>query len=312
MDLSVVLPVYNEAPNLDALHTELTDALVNIGLQYEIIYVDDGSKDASFSLLKKIKENDANVRVIRFRRNFGQTAALAAGFDHAAGEIIITLDADRQNDPRDIPKLLDKIKEGYDLVNGWRFDRKDPFLSRKLPSMIANKIISTTTDVKLNDYGCTLKAFTKDVAKNIELYGEMHRFIPAIASWMGVSIGEVKVNHRPRVAGTSKYGISRTLRVVLDLITVKFLLSYSVRPLQFFGLIGIASGGVGLLIALYLTVQKLFFDMSLADRPILLLAVLLIFMGLQFITFGLLGEMQTRTYHESQNKPIYVIREVLS
>lgn len=311
MDLSVVLPVFNEEDNLNPLYEELKEVLSGMQTEYEVVFVDDGSTDRTPAILKELKDADEHVRVIRFRRNFGQTAALAAGFDHAEGEVIVTLDADRQNDPRDIPKLVDKLKEGYDLVNGWRYFRQDPFVSRRLPSMIANKIISFTTDVKLHDYGCTLKAFTREVARNLGLYGEMHRFIPAIASWMGISIAEVKVNHRPRVSGVSKYGISRTIRVVLDLITVKFLLSYSGRPLQFFGLFGLICGAAGLVISAIMAVQRMFFDVPLADRPLLLLGILLIFMGLQFITFGLLGELQTRAYHEAQNKPIYVIREIL-
>lgn len=312
MKISVVLPVFNEEENLEPLYEELKLALTSLELEYEVIFIDDGSKDNSFNVLSKLHDRDKTVKVVQFRRNFGQTAALAAGFDHADGDIIVTLDADRQNDPNDIGLLVKKItEEGYDFVNGWRHKRKDPFLLRRLPSLIANKIISFTTDVKLHDYGCTLKAFTSDVAKNIELYGEMHRFIPAIASWMGVNIVEVKVNHRPRVAGVSKYGISRTFRVVLDLITVKFLLKYSSSPLQFFGLFGVVCGMVGFLISLYLTIQKIFFGVALADRPLLLLAVLLIFMGFQFITIGLLAELQIRTYHEAQNKPTYVVRNIL-
>lgn len=310
-ELSVVIPVYNEEENLRPLYEELREVLDGLKRQSEILFVDDGSRDRSLEILKEIKATDPRVKIIRFRRNFGQTAAMAAGFDHARGEIVVTLDADRQNDPRDIPKLLAEIDRGYDLVSGWRHRRQDGFLLRRLPSILANKLISATTDVKLHDYGCTLKAFRREVVKNIELYGEMHRFIPAIASWMGVTISEVKVNHRPRTAGHSKYGISRTIRVILDLITVKFLLSYSSRPLQFFGLFGLICGAAGFGIALWLTIQKLFFGVGLGNRPILLFAVLLIFIGLQFITFGLLGEMQTRLYHEAQNKPIYVIREIL-
>ncbi len=226
------------------------------------------------------------------------------------GDIIVTLDADLQNDPADIPQLLSKLEEGYDLVNGWRFDRKDPFINRRLPSIIANKIISFTTNVKLNDYGCTLKALKKDVIKNMRLYGEMHRFIPAIASGMGVSIAEVKVNHRARRFGDSKYGISRTIRVVLDLITVKFLLSYATRPIQIFGLMGFISGTIGFGTALYLTIQRQIYSIPMANRPLLLLAILLIFMGLQFISLGLIAELQARTYHESQNKQIYSIRKI--
>lgn len=309
MDISVVIPVFNEEDNIERLHAELTDSLGNLDRDYEILYVDDGSRDASLERLKKIRERDPAARLISFRKNFGQTAALSAGFDHAQGEVVITMDGDLQNDPADIPLLLEKIDEGYDLVSGWRFDRKDKWLSRRLPSILANKLISWATDVNLNDYGCTLKAIRKEVVKNITLYGELHRFIPAVASWMGVRIAEVKVNHRPRVAGVSKYGISRVIRVLLDLITVKFLLSYSGRPIQFFGLPGLLSGILGGLIAVYLTVQKLVFNVPLGDRPLLLLAVLLIIVGIQFIVFGLLGELQIRTYHESLNKPIYFIKE---
>ncbi|MDH3469627.1 MAG: glycosyltransferase family 2 protein, partial [Gammaproteobacteria bacterium] len=288
-----------------------TEVMTDIALDYEIIFVDDGSDDGSLDILKEIRTADRHIKIVSFRRNFGQTAALAAGFEYAGGDVLVTLDADRQNDPRDIPLLLEKINEGYDLVNGWRFDRQDDYLSRKLPSMLANKLISWTTDVQLHDYGCTLKAIRRDVAKHITLYGELHRFIPAIASWMGVSIAEVKVNHRPRVEGDSKYGISRTFRVFLDLITVKFLLSYSGRPIHFFGIPGLLSGAVGFIMALYLSIERLFFGVALSDRPVLLLAVLLMLIGVQFIVFGLLGELQIRTYHESQNKRIFVTKELV-
>ncbi len=309
--LSIVLPVFNEEENLERVDGEIHEAVAALGLDYEVIYVDDGSTDSSYECLAALQEKDNRVIVVRFRRNFGQTAAMAAGFDVARGEVIITMDADGQNDPRDIGKLLDKINEGYDLVCGWRHQRKDRFFGRRLPSVIANKVISFTTDVKLHDYGCTLKAFRNEVVRHVALYGEMHRFIPAIASWMGVRIAEVKVNHRPRTRGVSKYGISRTFRVILDLITVKYLLSYSSRPLQFFGFFGLISSGLGSLMLLYLTVQRFYLEVPLANRPALLLAVLLIFAGLQFITMGLLAEMQTRTYHEAQNKSVYVIKDIL-
>lgn len=309
MNVSVVIPVFNEADNLERLHDELRQAMEGLGREYEILFIDDGSSDGSLERLKRIRDTDSNAKLISFRKNFGQTAALSAGFDHARGDIVITMDADLQNDPADIPLLLSKIEEGYDLVSGWRHDRKDRWFSRRLPSILANKLISWATDVKLNDYGCTLKAIRKEVVKNITLYGELHRFIPAIASWMGVRISEVKVNHRARVAGESKYGISRVIRVLLDLVTVKFLLSYSGRPLQFFGLPGLFCGSVGGAIAAYLTFQKLVFDVALGDRPLLLLAILLIIVGIQFIVFGLLGELQIRTYHESLDKPIYFIKE---
>ena len=310
IDLSVVLPVFNEQDNIVDLHGEIVKVLDALDQTSEVIYVDDGSDDNTLSHLTGLLEQDKRIVIAEFRRNFGQTAAMAAGFDLARGKVIITMDADRQNDPADIPKLIDKINEGYDLVSGWRYDRKDGYWFRLLPSKIANQLISYITDVKLHDYGCSLKAFRFDVAKQISLYGEMHRFIPAIASWMGVKIAEVKVNHRARVAGVSKYGISRTFRVILDLITVKFLLSYSSKPLQFFGSIGMVSSAMGVLIGLYLSIQKLFFDQAISDRPLLLLAVLLIFIGLQFVTVGLLAELMTRTYHEAQDKPIYNIRNL--
>jgi glycosyltransferase involved in cell wall biosynthesis len=311
LKISIVLPVFNEEENLHDLNTEIAGVVENMDMDYEIIYIDDGSTDRSFEILNELRQQNANIKIIQFRRNFGQTAGLAAGFDHATGDVIITMDSDRQNDPNDIPMMLDKINQGYDLVSGWRFDRQDAWLSRKLPSKLANGLISTITGVKLHDYGCSLKAFRKEVIENIRLYGEMHRFIPAIASWMGVRIAEVKVNHRARVAGTSKYGISRTFRVILDLITVKFLLQYSARPIHFFGGIGMVSGVVGFLIAFVMAIQKFFFDVPMGDRPLLLLAVLLMFIGLQFITFGLLGELMTRTYHEAQNKPVYVVRQMI-
>lgn len=311
MDISIVLPVYNEEANLRPLYEELKSVLRGLGNSYEVVFIDDGSEDKSFNILKEISASDSKVKIIRFRKNFGQTAALSAGFKHSRGGIIITMDSDRQNDPRDISLLISKIEEGFDLVNGWRHRRKDGFILRRFPSILANKLISITTDVYLKDYGCTLKAFKREVVENLQLYGEMHRFIPAIASWMGVNITEVKVNHRPRVAGQSKYGISRTVRVLLDLITVKFLLSYSNRPLQFFGTFGLIFSLIGFGISLFMVIQKLFFSVPMGDRPLLFLAVLTIFTGLQFITIGLLAELQTRTYHESQNKPIYAIREIL-
>jgi glycosyltransferase involved in cell wall biosynthesis len=310
LDLSVVLPVYNEQDNIVELHAEIAAALDTMDITAEVIYVDDGSSDETLIRLKALHETDDRIVVVEFRRNFGQTAAMSAGFDFARGKVIVTMDADRQNDPADIPKLLTKIDEGYDLVSGWRFDRKDGYWLRLFPSKIANKLISYITGVKLHDYGCSLKAFRFDVAKQISLYGEMHRFIPAIASWIGVKIAEVKVNHRARTAGESKYGISRAFRVILDLITVKFLLSYSSKPLQFFGSIGMASSALGVFIGLYLTVQKFMYDQPISDRPLLLLCILLVFIGLQFITVGLLAELMTRTYHEAQDKPIYNVRNL--
>ncbi len=311
LDLSIVIPLLNEEENIPELYRELSEVLTELDKEYEILFVDDGSTDSSLQLLSGLQEKDPRVVVVSFRRNFGQTAAMAAGFDYARGEIIITMDADLQNDPRDIPRLLAKMNEGFDVVTGWRYDRKDPFINRRLPSMIANRIISRTTGVNLHDYGCTLKAFRREVIKTIKLYGEMHRFIPAIASGMGISIAEVKVNHRARRFGSSKYGISRTFRVILDLLTVKFLLSYSTRPIHVFGMFGLASSGLGVLIGLILIIQRQFFGVPMGDRPMLLLAILLLFMGVQFITIGLLAELQARTYHESQNKPIYYVQQIL-
>ncbi len=310
MLLSVVIPLLNEEGNIPLLYEELKEVLNTIGEEYEILFIDDGSTDRSLKLLQDLQNQDSRVVVVSFRKNFGQTAAMAAGFDYARGDVIITMDADLQNDPKDIPRLLEQIAAGNDVVTGWRFDRKDTFINRRLPSIIANKIISKTTGVNLHDYGCTLKAFRKEVIKNVKLYGEMHRFIPAIASGMGIDFTEVKVNHRVRRFGTSKYGISRTIRVILDLLTVKFLLSYSTRPIQVFGLMGVVSGGLGFVIALIMTLQRQFFGIPLSDRPLLFLAVLLIFIGIQFISLGLIAELQARTYHESQNKPVYHIKKV--
>ncbi len=311
MDLSIVVPIYNEEENIPLLYAEIQEVLDNSSYSYELICVDDGSSDRSVAVLEELSAKDDRVVVIELRRNFGQTAAMSAGFDHARGEIIVTMDGDLQNDPHDIPGMVEKLNAGYDVVTGWRFDRKDPFISRKLPSMMANKLISWITGVGLHDYGCTLKAFRKEVTENIRLYGEMHRFIPAIASGMGISFTEVKVNHRARRFGTSKYGITRTIRVVLDLLTVKFLLSYATRPLHVFGTVGVISGGLGVLMAFVMTLQRFFAGVGLADRPLLLLAVLLIFMGIQFVTMGLLAELVVRTYHESQHKPIYYVRRII-
>jgi len=311
VDISIVVPIYNEEENIQALYVELKGVLSELSLSSELIFVDDGSSDRSLVLLEEIQAGDSSVEVISFRKNFGQTAAMTAGFDHAHGDIIITMDGDMQNDPHDIPKLIEKLNKGYDVVTGWRFHRKDPFLSRRLPSKIANKLISWITGVSLHDYGCTLKAFRREVTENIRLYGEMHRFIPAIASGMGISFTEIKVNHRPRRFGESKYGISRTIRVVLDLMTVKFMLSYATRPLHIFGIFGFVASTLGFLLVMIMTIQRQFYGVPLADRPLLLLAVLLIFMGVQFITIGLLAELVVRTYHESQRKPIYHIRKII-
>jgi len=310
IELSVVIPIRNEAPSLEELHRELTETLRAWGRSYEVIIVDDGSTDESFDILARLQAIDPALRVIRLRRNFGQTAAFAAGFDYARGRLIATADGDLQNDPRDIPAMVDSLERGYDIVCGWRRERKDAFFSRRLPSMIANRVISSATGVALHDYGCSLKVFRAEVVKSLKLYGEMHRFLPAIASEQGVTIKEMPVGHRPRRHGRSKYGIGRTVRVILDLLTVKFLLSYSTRPLQIFGLIGLTMAFLGGVISAWLAFQRLIGAESLANRPILFLGILLIITGVQLVTLGLLAEMQARTYHESQNKPTYAIREI--
>jgi glycosyltransferase involved in cell wall biosynthesis len=310
-ELSVVIPVLNESPNIEDLYNELTTSLVGGGRSYEIIIVDDGSTDETFAKLSSLQSRDPHLRIIRFRRNFGQTAAFAAGFAFARGRLVVTADGDRQNDPADIRQMADELeREQLDIVCGWRRDRKDKMITRRLPSILANHLISWATGVKLHDYGCSLKVFRSEVVKPLRIYGEMHRFLPAIASQFGVRIGEMEVNHRPRTAGASKYGLSRTVRVVLDLLTVKFLLNYSTRPLQIFGLFGIIAGVLGSGILGYLGYVRLFASQSIADRPLLLLGMLLVFIGVQLLTFGLLAELLARTYYESQNKPVYAIREI--
>jgi glycosyltransferase involved in cell wall biosynthesis len=307
--LTVVIPVLNEAENLPILAERLTDALEKLGRTYEIIIIDDGSRDASFTILTDLARTNPHLRVVRLRRNFGQTAAFSAGFDRARGEVVVTLDADLQNDPADIGMLLERIDAGYDVVSGWRAHRQDPFLNRRLPSIIANWIISRVTGVHLHDFGCSLKAYRTEVLSEIRLYGELHRFIPAIASWQGVAVTELPVHHAPRQFGKSKYGIGRTLRVILDLITIRFLLSYGTRPMQIFGLFGLILSGLGMLTGVYLTYTKLVYNESIGNRPLLLLAVLLIVVGMQLISMGLVGELVVRTYYETQSKPIYVVRE---
>ena len=310
-DISVVIPVRNEAPALAELYRELTDTLGAWNRSYELIVIDDGSTDESFEILSRLQASDPRLRVIRFRRNFGQTAAFAAGFDHARGRVIVTSDGDLQNDPRDIPALVEELDSGYDIVCGWRKDRKDAFLSRRLPSMIANRLISIATGVRLHDYGCSLKVFRAEVVKPLKLYGEMHRFLPAIASEQGVAIAEVVVRHRPRQHGHSKYGIGRTIRVIFDLMTVKFLLSYATRPLQIFGPIGLGIALIGSIMGAWLVFQRLIGVATAGWLALLFLSILLIVTGGQLVTLGLLAELQARTYHESQNKATYVIREVL-
>jgi glycosyltransferase involved in cell wall biosynthesis len=312
VELSVVIPLFNEEESVEPLSTQLQEALESLERNYEIIVVDDGSTDRSFELLKGLHAQDKRLKVIRFRRNFGQTAAFAAGFEHAQGQVVVTMDADLQNDPADIPRLLEKLEEGYDVVSGWRVERwKSAWLTRRLPSVVANRLISETTGVHLHDYGCSLKAYRSEVVKNINLYGELHRFIPAMASWMGVSVTEIPVHYQPRQFGRSKYGLSRTIKVILDLLTVRFLLSYATRPIHIFGSLGLAMSGLGGILGLYLSVVKLALGQDIGSRPLLLLAILLMVLGVQMITMGLLGELVVRTYHESQGKRIYVVREIL-
>jgi glycosyltransferase involved in cell wall biosynthesis len=312
VDLSIVVPIYNEEENISPLHDSIVAALADLPLEYEIIFVDDGSIDNSFTLLTKIARQERRVKVIRFRRNFGQTAAMVAGFAAAKGKVLVPMDGDLQNDPADIPRLLEKIEEGFDVVSGWRKDRMDAFLNRKLPSIMANLFISRLTGVHLHDYGCTLKAYRREVLEEINLYGEMHRFVPALASQVGAKMTEIPVNHRHRLHGVSKYGLSRTMRVILDLVTVKFLLNYSTKPIQIFGKMGIytlitafVSGGT----TLYM---KFFENTSMNRNPLFILTALLFFMGIQFIMLGLLGELNARTYYEAQGKHIYVVRETVN
>ena len=309
MDVSIVVPIFNEEENIPVLCETIRAALDGSGLQYEVILADDGSLDGSFEQLAAVARSDSRFKVIRLRRNFGQTAAMAAGFDAAVGKVIIPMDGDLQNDPADIPRLLEKIGEGYDVVSGWRKDRRDTFINRKLPSMLANSLISRMTGVYLHDYGCTLKAYRRDVIEGINLYGEMHRFVPALASQVGARVAELPVRHHPRRFGTSKYGISRTMRVVLDLMTVTFLLSYSTKPIQLFGKWGIYTLLAGCLSGGATIYMKLFEGMSMNRNPLFILTAFLLFMGIQFIVLGLLGELNARTYYEAQGKPIYAVRE---
>ena len=309
-EVSVVVPLLNEQDNIGPLYEQITETLTDV-YDYEIIFVDDGSSDNSFDILAKLQKTDARIRVICFRKNFGQTAALSAGFAHARGKVIVAIDADLQNDPADIPKMLDRLDEGFDVVSGWRKKRHDNAVTRLLPSKIANWLIAKITGVKLHDFGCTLKVYRREVLAEMKLYGEMHRFIPALASWSGARIAEMVVNHRPRTAGTAKYGLGRTLKVILDLITVKFLGSYSTKPIYIFGGLGLASG-IGAIASGWIVVyQKIENDFAMNRNPLLVLTALLITATIQFILMGLLAELLVRTYHESQNRPTYVIKEIL-
>jgi glycosyltransferase involved in cell wall biosynthesis len=307
--ISVIIPIYNEQDNLSDLFDKLGISLDKIGLDYEIIAVDDGSTDDSRIRLEDIAAEDSRVRLIFFRRNFGQTAAVAAGIDQATGDIIVLIDADLQNDPEDIKTLLDKLNEGYDVVSGWRRDRKDPFLNRRLPSMIANRLISFATGTRLHDYGCTLKAYRAEVIKGIRLYGEMHRFIPEIVSWSGARIAEVPVLHHPRTRGKTKYGIWRTFKVILDLITVVFLGQYGRTPMYFFGAMAFFTVCGAILSGIVVLYRKIFLDLSMIESPLLLLTALLIILSVIFISIGLLSELLVRIYYESQGKTTYVIEK---
>lgn len=310
-ELSIVIPLHNEEDSIAPLYEELTAVLEGLGRTYEVIVVDDGSIDTSLAKLSAIHSRDPRWRIIIFRRNFGQTAGFAAGFDYARGDVVITMDADLQNDPAGIPLLLDKMSEGYDVVSGWRKDRHDAYLSRRLPSTIANRLVSRASGVALHDHGCSLKAYRSEVVKGIRLYGQMHRFVPAVAAWMGVRVAEVPVPHRSRQYGASKYGIDRTFRVILDLITVRFMLGYMTRPLHMFGGVGMLSTGLGILLGLYLVFVKLVGGQDIGSRPLLTLSMLLVIVGVQFIGMGLLAELIVRTYYESTGKRIYVVRDVL-
>ncbi|MGI8783177.1 MAG: glycosyltransferase family 2 protein [Acidobacteriota bacterium] len=312
MDLSIIIPVFNEQESLPLLHERLSSALARLNRSNEILYVDDGSTDGSHHLLADIARRDPSVRVISLARNFGQTAALSAGFDHARGEIIVPLDADLQNDPDDIPAILAKLAEGYDVVSCWRVKRQDPYWSRRLPSQLANWLISVISGVSLHDYGCTLKGYRKSNLQHVRLYGEMHRFIPILASLAGARVAEIPVRHHPRRLGHSKYGIGRSVKVLLDLITIKFLAVFSTKPMYLFGGAGFFSFVVGSLLAVWTLYDKLAYDIKAYRNPLLLLAIFFVTVGVQFILFGLMAELIIRTYHESQNKPTYVVRAILS
>ena len=307
--LSVVIPVFNERENIAPLHAALTEALAD--RNYDLVFIDDGSVDGSREELRRlVKQDQSHVRLIELRRNFGQTAAIAAGIDYSNGKVVVTIDADMQNDPGDIPALLDKIEEGYDVASGWRVDRKDRFLTRQVPSRVANWLISIVTGVKLHDYGCTLKAYRREVLEGFRLYGEMHRFIPAYAGGVGASIVEVPVRHHPRTHGEGKYGLERTVKVVLDLLTVKFLISYSNNPIYLFGGTGMALAVSGMAILALLAVRRIIDSTSVTRSPMFSVSIMLVILGFQSVLLGLIAELLVRTYHESQAKPTYSIREV--
>jgi glycosyltransferase involved in cell wall biosynthesis len=308
-EISVFLPVYNEEPNILPLHAKLDEALNRLGRTAEIVYVDDGSTDGSLKVLRGVAERDGRVRVVALKRNYGQTAAMAAGIDAAKGEVLIPMDADLQNDPADIVRLLDKLDEGYDVVSGWRKNRQDKLITRKIPSMIANRLISWIGGVPLHDYGCSLKAYRREALQDVRLYGEMHRFIPIYASWVGARVSEIPVEHHARTMGKSKYGLSRTLKVVFDLMTIKFMASYQTKPIYVFGSFGMLAFFVSVGAGVYAVFLKLFHKADFVQTPLPILAIVMFAVGIQFLLMGLLAEMLVRTYHESQEKSIYAVRE---
>lgn len=310
-DVSVFLPVYNEEPNLRPLHAKLDEALKTLGRTAEIVYVDDGSSDGSLKILREIAQFDPRVRVIALRRNYGQTAAMAAGIDAAKGKVLIPMDADLQNDPADIARLLEKLDKGYDVVSGWRKNRKDKMITRKIPSMLANRLISWIGGVPLHDYGCSLKAYRRESLQDVRLYGEMHRFIPIYAAWAGARVTEIPVEHHARTMGKSKYGLSRTIKVIFDLMTIKFMASYQTKPIYVFGTFGMLAFAISLLSGLYAVFLKIFHRADFVQTPLPILSIVMFAVGVQFLLMGLLAEMLVRTYHESQAKAIYAVRERL-
>jgi len=310
-DISVFLPVYNEEPNLLPLHAKLDEALKTLDRSAEIVYVDDGSTDGSLKILREIAQLDPRVRVIALRRNYGQTAAMAAGIDAASGKVLIPMDADLQNDPADIARLLDKLDDGYDVVSGWRKNRKDKMITRKIPSMIANRLISWIGGVPLHDYGCSLKAYRRESLQDVRLYGEMHRFIPIYAAWAGARVTEIPVEHHARTMGKSKYGLSRTLKVIFDLMTIKFMASYQTKPIYVFGSFGMLAFVISFLSGLYALFLKIIHKADFVQTPLPILSIVMFAVGVQFLLMGLLAEMLVRTYHESQAKAIYAVRERL-
>jgi glycosyltransferase involved in cell wall biosynthesis len=310
-DISVFLPVFDEEPNLRLLHAKLDEALKKLGRTAEIIYVDDGSRDGSLAILRELAEVDERVRVVALRRNYGQTAAMAAGIDAARGRVLIPMDADLQNDPADIIRLLDKLDEGYDVVSGWRKNRQDKLVTRKIPSMLANRLISWIGGVPLHDYGCSLKAYRRESLEDVRLYGEMHRFIPIYASWAGARVTEIPVEHHARTMGKSKYGLSRTIKVIFDLMTIKFMASYQTKPIYIFGTFGFLSFFVAFVAGLWAMILKLTHKADLIQTPLPIIAIVMFAVGIQFLLMGLLAEMLVRTYHESQSKRIYAVREMI-